>query len=441
LIWHAPEGMPSPRYLLVGTGEKNDLDLECIRRICARATRRVMGTVRHLAISPPGRILRADREQLRQLQAMVEGVLLGGYRWEEYKSQQEKKLSRLKRITLLHPRSEAAQASITRGRLFARATLLARDLVCEPPSSMTPRKMAKVARRVARERGLSIQVHDEKKAGRMGMGCLLGVTRGSAEPPRVLHLTYRPRRLTARGKRKRVVLVGKGVTFDSGGLSLKPAASMETMKCDMAGAATVLGVLSALGELNCPLEVHGILMMTENMPSGSAYKPGDILHSMSGKTVEVVNTDAEGRLALADGLAYARTLKPDCIIDLATLTGAAVVALGTLCTGVMGYDRKLVQKLLDAAALTGEKLWPLPFYKEYRELLNSKVADIKQVGHRWGGALTAGLFLAEFVGRDIPWVHLDSAGPAYAEEDQPLSRAGGTGHPVRTMLQFLDSFD
>jgi leucyl aminopeptidase len=212
---------------------------------------------------------------------------------------------------------------------------------------------------------------------------------------------------------------------------------METMKADMAGSAAVLGVMSALAALDCPVEVHGIMMMTENMPSGQAYKPGDILKSMSGKTVEILNTDAEGRLALADGLEFARRQKPDCMVDLATLTGACVVALGTLCSGIMGYTRPLVDEILTAAEDAGEKMWPLPLVPEYRKLLDSKVADIKHVGNRWGGALTAGHFLGEFAGKDIPWAHIDIAGPAFAEEDQPLARVGGTGHPVRTLLRWL----
>jgi leucyl aminopeptidase len=214
---------------------------------------------------------------------------------------------------------------------------------------------------------------------------------------------------------------------------------METMKCDMAGSAAVLATLSALKRLDCAVEVHGIMMMTENMPSGRAYKPGDILRSMSGKSVEVLNTDAEGRLVLADGLEFARRLKPDRMIDLATLTGACVVALGNLCTGVMGFDDNAVDEILAAARTTGEKMWRLPFFKEYRAHLDSKVADIKHIGNRWGGAITAGLFLGDFAGRDIPWAHLDIAGPAFTEEDQPLSRVGGTGHPVRTLLQYLDN--
>ncbi|MFQ5669942.1 MAG: leucyl aminopeptidase [Acidobacteriota bacterium] len=430
LVWHAPEKAPSPRYLVVGTGTRGQVDLEGVRRLFAGLARRLGSPVQHLATLLPGA---GDRQIPDRIQAAVEGVSLGSYRWDPYLSQKDQDGRGPARVTFLASRTTANTASLERGRLRSRATLLARDLTCEAPSVMTPREMEKRARRVARSSGLTLKVIDERQAARMGMGCLLGVARGSQEPPRLLHLTYRPRKPAGR-----VALVGKGITFDSGGLSLKPANSMETMKSDMAGSAAVLAILSVLGEMPSPLEVHGVMVMAENMPSGRAYKPGDILRSMSGKTVEVLNTDAEGRLILADGLEYAKRLKPDRIIDLATLTGACMVALGTLCSGVMGFDRKMVDAVLDAGKKAGEKLWPLPFFEEYRRLLDSKVADIKHLGARWGGAITAGMFLGEFVGPDTPWVHIDIAGPAFADKDQPLSRVGGTGHPVRTLLTYLD---
>ena len=431
LLWHAPEGSPAQRYAVIGLGVAKEFSNESVRRAMAAATRRLQGSTRHLAATLPGP---GSKDTAGRVQAAVEGVLLGGHRWAAWITKNEK--PRLARVTLLAAASAAHKAAIQRGRIGSEATIVARDVTCETPSVMTPRAMEKEARRIARQSGLTIKVLDERGMARLGMGCALGVSRGSAEPARVLHLIYKPRKKATRGRRK-VALVGKGVTFDSGGLSLKPSVSMETMKADMAGSAAVLGTMSALKALECPVEVHGIMVMVENMPSGTAYKPSDILKSMSGRTVEVLNTDAEGRLVLADGLEYARRLKPDCIIDLATLTGACVVALGTLCSGIMGYDRKLIDEILAAADKTGEKIWPLPLVEEYRRLLDSKVADIKHIGSRWGGALTAGHFLGEFAGRDIPWAHMDIAGPAFAEEDQPLSRVGGTGHPVRTLLRWL----
>ncbi|MFQ5718839.1 MAG: leucyl aminopeptidase [Acidobacteriota bacterium] len=441
LVWHAPAGSLAARYVVVGTGEKKAMTLEIVRNLFAAVARRFEAGAGRVAATLPEM---ADRQATpsARVQAAVEGALLGAHRYDAYLAKNGrsgspgKKGAGIRTLTLLGGTGARLEQAVRRGVIAARATLMARDMVCEPASVMTPRAMARRARAVARSSGLQITVADEKKLERLGMGCFLGVARGSDEPPRMVHLVYRPRRRT--GKRRRIVLVGKGITFDSGGLSLKPPLSMETMKTDMAGAASVLATLSVLGELDCRHEVHGLLMMTENMPSGRAYKPGDILRSLSGKTVEVLNTDAEGRLVLADGLEYALTLKPDQIIDLATLTGACVVALGTLCTGVMGFDRDMVQAVLDAADAAGEKLWPLPFFSEYRRNLDSKVADIKHIGDRWGGAITAGMFLGEFVGTDVPWVHLDIAGPAYASVDQPLSRVGGTGHPVRTLLNYLE---
>jgi len=432
LLWHAPGGMPASRYLVVGMGPAEEFDLESLRRALAVATRTLQESTRHMAAALPaagGRLPSAAR-----VEAAVEGVCLGGHRWTAWISKTKK--SRLAKVTLLASSTAAHRAAVEHARIYSDATILARDLTSEAPSTMTPQAMERQARRVARDAGLKLTVLDEARMKKMGMGCILGVSRGSTEPARLLHLVYKPRRRRA-GTPRRVALVGKGVTFDSGGLSLKPSASMETMKSDMAGSAAVLGVMSALKVLDCPAEVHGVMVMVENMPSGKAYKPGDILKSMSGRTVEVLNTDAEGRLILADGLEYARRLKPDCIVDLATLTGAVVVALGTLCTGVMGYDKKLVDEILTAAKASGEQFWPLPLVKEYRQLLDSNVADIKHIGGRWGGSLTAGHFLGEFAGRDIPWVHLDIAGPSFAEQDQPLARVGGTGHPVRTLLRWL----
>ena len=433
LLWHAPDGSPAQRYAVVGLGDAKTFNLESVRRALAAATRRLQGSTRHLAAALPGK---GSKDTAARVQAAVEGVLLGGHRWTAWITKNE--LPSLAKVTFLAASTATHKAAIKHGRIGSEATIVAREVTSEIPSTMTPRAMEKEARSIARKNGLTIKVLDEKGMARMGMECALGVSRGSAEPARFIHMIYKPRKKPTRGRGK-IALVGKGVTFDSGGLSLKPSVSMETMKADMAGSAAVLGTMSALKAMECPVEVHGIMVMVENMPSGTAYKPSDILNSMSGRTVEVLNTDAEGRLVLADGLEYARRLKPDCIVDLATLTGACVVALGMLCSGIMGYDRKLIDEILAAADDTGEKIWPLPLVEEYRSMLDSKVADIKHIGNRWGGALTAGHFLGEFAGRDIPWAHMDIAGPSFAEEDQPLSRVGGTGHPVRTLLRWLQS--
>jgi leucyl aminopeptidase len=313
------------------------------------------------------------------------------------------------------------------------AVCLARDLVNEPAMTLTPVAMERRARAVARAKGLGIRVLGPAELKREKMGAYLAVAQGSDNPPRLVHLSYKPK-----GKpRGRVALVGKGLTFDSGGLSLKTNEYMLDMKCDMSGSAAVIGVLSALPALAPRVEVHGLLAMAENMPSARSYRPGDVLVTRSGKTVEVNNTDAEGRLVLADALSYAQKLKPSAIIDLATLTGACVVGLGPLCTGVMGNDPAMIESVLDAAVTAGEKMWPLPLYEEYLEQLKSEVADMKNTGERYGGALTAGLFLKEFVDERLPWVHLDIAGPAFVDKDQPYAPKGGTGAGVRTVLEYL----
>jgi leucyl aminopeptidase len=266
----------------------------------------------------------------------------------------------------------------------------------------------------------------------MGMGAFLGVAAGSEQPPQFIHLTYTPAR-----PRKRVVVIGKGITFDAGGLDLKTAEGMLRMKDDMSGAAAVLGIMRALPQLAPAVEVHGLVAATENMPSGTAIRPGDVLRAMNGTTIEVGNTDAEGRLTLADALCYARErVQPDEMIDLATLTGACVVALGPQCSGLFANDQALARRLLAAAETAGERVWQLPLIEEYREGLKSEVADINNVGQRGGGAITAGLFLKEFAG-ETPWAHLDIAGPAFTERDTPLAPKGGTGVAVRTILAYL----
>jgi leucyl aminopeptidase len=277
---------------------------------------------------------------------------------------------------------------------------------------------------------------DEGDMRRQGMNCILAVSQGSSQKPALIVLEYRG----AKGKPP-IALVGKGVTFDSGGLSLKPADAMVTMKCDMAGAASVLGVFSVIEQIAPKVEVHGIFAPIENMISGKAIRPGDILQSLNKKTVEVLNTDAEGRLTVMDMLTYALKLKPQAIIDLATLTGACVVALGEEITGVMSNDARLAQAVLTSASEAGEKMWELPLEKSYQKLLKSNTADIQNIGGKWGGALTAGLFLQEFVDPKTPWAHLDIAGPAFAERDiNAYTKKGGTGHGVRTLLRYLQSF-
>jgi leucyl aminopeptidase len=310
---------------------------------------------------------------------------------------------------------------------------------------LNPPELTRRARAAGRKAGLTVRVLAKRDLERLGLTAMLAVARGSAVEPRLVHMTYRPK--TARGKGRaarrgpKVVLVGKGVTFDSGGLNLKPGASMLDMKCDMAGAGAVIATMTALAEAGCAVEVHGLVGLVENMTGGAAYKPGDILRTYLGKTVEVGNTDAEGRLVLADVLAYAvETLKPDVVVDLATLTGACVVALGTGATGLFTRDDDLADALRSASGRAGERVWRLPMYDAYLESLQGGPADLKNVGDRWGGAITAALFLGEFVPRDLSWAHLDIAGPAFRERPSAELRAGGTGAGVRTLLHWLETF-
>jgi leucyl aminopeptidase len=302
---------------------------------------------------------------------------------------------------------------------------------------MYPKTLMERAKDIAKGVGsIRVRVYDKERLEKMGAGGLLGVAQGSIHEPYLVHMIYKPEKPA----KKKLALVGKAVTFDSGGLSLKPSQYMETMKCDMGGSAAVLGAFASLADLKPSVEVHGIFGAAENMPSGEAIRPGDVLTAMNKKTIEVLNTDAEGRLTLADTLSYAVKQKPDAIIDLATLTGACVVALGEEITAVMGNNEALSEKVLAASKVTGEKMWPMPLEKNYKKLLKSDIADLKNIGGRYGGALTAGLFLQEFV-QDVPWVHLDIAGPAFAERPMnAYTPKGASGHPVRTLLELIRTF-
>jgi leucyl aminopeptidase len=414
-------GRPAHRLIVAGLGPKAGLSLEKLRRATAQIALRSRAlALREISILPP------PGNPGGHAQAIVEGAALALYDYSRYKSRDRKPLA-LKTV-----RVDGPAAALRRGEIYARATCLTRDLVNDPPGVCTPRYLADAARSVAR-RGIQARIYDEKQIRKMGMGGLVGVSVGSDEPPRFVHLSYKAPRA-----RRTVALVGKGITFDSGGLCLKAADGMLNMKDDMSGAGAVIGVFSALGELRPSVNVHGIFAATENMPGGSAYKTRDILRAMNGKTMEIINTDAEGRLILADALSYASKLKPDVIIDLATLTGACVVALGPDIAAIFTHHENLRKDLMACALAQGEKLWPLPLEEEYWDMIKSDVADMKNSGGRYGGAITAALFLKEFVAEGIPWAHLDIAGPALVESDKPCRPAGGTGVMVRTLLRYLE---
>jgi leucyl aminopeptidase len=438
MIWSANGRYPARRFLVVGLGPKGNGT--ALRTACARAARTAQEmSSRSLSLRLPGR---GDSELAEQARQSVEGVMLGAYRFERYLGDASRRTKALASLEIgLAGALAPARRAVRSSEIVMRAVCFARDLVNEAPSRLTPRALAREARKVARSSKLQFKVLGPVELRREGLGALLGVARGSAEPPRVVHLVHRPASRGSRGKAKgrRVLLVGKGVTFDSGGLNLKPGDSMLTMKCDMAGAAAVLAVMSVLREIDCGVEVHGLLGLTENMTGGAAYKPGDILETWSGKTVEIGNTDAEGRLVLCDLLAWgAHKIKPTEIIDVATLTGACVVALGLRAAGLFARDDDLGEDLLRAAGVAGEKVWPLPLYDDYLAQLQKGPADLRNVGSRWGGAITAALFLGEFVPSHLAWAHLDIAGPAFTEEDLPEAATGGTGAGVATLARWLE---
>jgi len=366
----------------------------------------------------------------------VQAARLALYRFDRYLSNGSSRPS-VERLVLAGTGGAKAKRGVLRGSAVSEGIALARDLVNEPAAAINPTTMVREARKVARASGLKIKVLGPREIERQKMGALLAVAVGSDVPAQVIHLTYTP---PGRAKGK-IALVGKGVTFDSGGYNLKGSAHILDMKCDMAGSAAVLGAMQAVARLKPRVEVHGLMGMVENLVSGRAYKPGDVLRTRRGKTVEINNTDAEGRLVLADLLDYACTkIRPDAVVDLATLTGACVVALGPSATGLMSNDADLAERVSGAARRSGEKMWQLPLYDEYRDQLKSDIADLKNTGTRYGGALTAGLFLSEFVRDGVPWVHLDIAGPSFYESPHAYWGKGGTGAGVATLVELVETW-
>lgn len=368
--------------------------------------------------------------------ALLEGFLLAGYSFDKYRAKKPEAYAGPKTLTLSAPRlSDAARTrtALENVEAVCEAVCLARDLVNEPPSVKFPGHLASVAKGLARGRGVKVEVWQGERLRREKMHGILGVSAGSRHGGALIRMVYKPRRAKAR-----VAIVGKGITFDSGGLSIKPAKSMETMKMDMSGAAMVLGLMKALPTVAPNVEVHGFIAAAENMTGGGAQKPGDVIRFRNGTTAEVLNTDAEGRLVLADALCLANELEPDCIIDAATLTGACMVALGTRVAGIMGNDQRLVEKLIACGSETGESLWQLPLVEEYEDDIKSSIADIRNIGGGYAGTITAALFLKRFVGK-TKWAHLDIAGTAWSERSHSYHTRGGTGFGIRTLLAYLDS--
>jgi leucyl aminopeptidase len=433
LVIHTQGRLPATRLALIGVPTAADAAARATALLvfAGRAARlsASLGTTT-LALVPPAW---STDDLPGTAQRLTEGVLLGRYRFDRYLSEDKRPARSLAATDLLLPAApaEVVGGAIGRGRRVADAVMRARDLVNEPAGVMTPTRLAAVARELAEPNGLELTVLGPDECRERGMGLFLAVSQGSAEEPRFIHLAWKPA-----GARKRVVLVGKGVTFDSGGLSLKPNDGMLDMKTDMAGAAAVVAVMEAVAREALPVEVHALAACTENMPGPRAYKLGDVLRSKAGKTVEINNTDAEGRLTLADALSYGLDLRPDVVLDFATLTGACVVALGPYIAGVMSNDDAVAGEWLAAARAAGEEMWRLPLPERLLEQLKSEIADMKNTGERWGGALTAGLFLKEFVG-DVPWVHVDIAGPSSVDKELGHVGKGGTGFAVATIFEYL----
>ncbi|MBI4372056.1 MAG: leucyl aminopeptidase [Elusimicrobia bacterium] len=412
----------SRRVYAVGLGPRKGAGAEAFRR----AAGSLVGA------------LRAKRERVavlcsENLQAVAEGLLLGSYKYEEYKKGDADVLKEAQIVFADAGSRSAVEKACAKAALGVEAVCLARDLVNRGPSDKTPMSLAELARSFSGS-GVSVDVIEREQAETLGMGAFLGVARGSAQPPAMVHMVYKPK---GAGK-NRVAIVGKGITFDSGGLSLKPAQSMESMKCDMAGAAAVLAVFKVIARLKPKAEVHGIFAATYNLPGPDAYKPGDVLKAMNGKTIEVWNTDAEGRLVLADALCLAAKQEPQAIVDLATLTGAVVTALGSSVAGAMSNNPRLLGRILAASKRADEPLWELPLVEDYKDNIKGNVAELLNISKVRGeaGSIIGGLFLREFVG-GRPWVHLDIAGTAFADNDGPCGPKGGTGAAVRTLLEWL----
>lgn len=434
-LLHARSKSPIRRILMAGLGKRKDCSLEKVRQVSGKAAQ----YIRDLGLNQfCTSLLVEDLEGASSgeiAQAMVEGILMGLYQFNVYKTEARDSVKVIREFTFVEEnrnRSEEIRRAIHKGQILAEATNLARDLGNYPSNYITPTRLAEMALETAGQLGMECEVLEKPQLEALGMGAFLGVARGSQEPAKFIILKY----LGSKDQPKPIALVGKTITFDTGGISLKPSEKMEQMKYDMMGGAAVLCAVKAAAQLKLPVNVIGFMPATENMPSGSAMKPGDVVKTLSGKTVEVINTDAEGRLILADALTYATRYRPAAIVDVATLTGACTVALGNQAIGLLGNHTGLLDGIKKAARVSGERVWELPLWEEYYEQIKSDVADIKNVGGRGAGTITAAAFLSKFVG-DHPWAHLDIASTAWADEGRPYIPKGVTGIGVRLLVNFL----
>ncbi len=433
-IIHSLSKLPTVRVVIAGLGKQQELSQDKIRGAIAEACRllRQKGVNSIATIAQGAGIAGITPEGAAQ--AITEGALLGVYSFRKHITK-EAEYGEIKQLLIVSSDELellTLEQGYHKGRIMAEATNLARDMVNEPANHMTPSQMAGTAKKLAETCGLELNVLEREQMQELGMGALLGVAQGSRQPPKFVVLHYRG----GDSSEIDVALIGKGVTFDSGGISLKPSAKMDKMKGDMAGGAAVMAAISAIAQLKPKINVMAIIPATENLPSESALKPGDILTAMSGKTIEIISTDAEGRLILADALGYVRKFGAKFMIDVATLTGACVIALGKVCTGAFGNNQELIDRIIAAGTEAGELMWQMPMYDQYKEQNKSDVADIKNVGGREGGAITAAQFLSEFAG-DTPWVHLDIAGTSMTDKEKNYLVKGATGVPVRTLVNLV----
>jgi leucyl aminopeptidase len=423
------------KILLVGLGKKKDFSLEKLRKIngliskivCDSKIKRFATTLSDINV----------KEKLEdKVQTITEGTILGNYQFTKYKTEDKDKINELKELIILSNNKAIAMKGVKKGKILAEAVNYVRDLVNLPPSDATPSYLANQAKSIAKKEKIKIKVFGKKELEKKKMNAILGVSRGSSQEPKLIILETNP------NAKKKIAIVGKGITFDSGGLDLKPSSYMLDMKSDMAGAATVLGTILVVAKLKLSVNVVGIMAASENMPGQSAQKPGDIVTAYNKKTIEIINTDAEGRLVLADAVAFAEEQKPEAIIDLATLTGACVVALGYSAAALISNDDKLKKSIKNAAEKTAERVWELPLWDDFREAIKGEISDVRNLGKGKGyegGAITAATFIESFV-KKVPWAHLDMAGTAWFIEDKEYSPKGGTGYGVRLLVELLENW-
>ncbi|MBF0493211.1 MAG: leucyl aminopeptidase [Deltaproteobacteria bacterium] len=431
---HTHYKIKAPYVLVLGLGEIKKFNQETLRKACGKAVATAVSLKSKKILFPIAECVQELLPLGEVVQAASEGLLLGSYRFDEYKSKKEESSGLSDILYLLpdHKVQKEALKALRKAEILSEAACFARHLVNTPSEDMAPEILGKHALKI---KGIKTRVYKQAELKKLGMGGIVNVGKGAKNPPVLIEMIYKPK-----AKAKKVIaLIGKGVTFDSGGLSLKPPKSMETMKDDMAGAAALLGTMQAIAQLQPQVEVHAYVPSAENMPDANAIRPGDVIKAYNGKTVEVLNTDAEGRLILMDALAFAAEKKPDFMVDLATLTGACLVAVGELYTAILGTDKEHIEKLISSGKKCGELIWELPLVEEYKDDMKSNIADLQNIGGAYAGSIMGGLFLQEFVGK-TPWAHMDIAGPSWANKPWAYCPKGGTGIMVRTLCEYLMGF-